>query len=178
MTSAGHRRRDVGAEQSRADRCERQRQHRRSALGAPRRPRKRHAARVNSAHAQLSRPAQRHQCLAALLLASEHLLRERDATIATQGDALLNMQAQLTTRAAEIEPLKLRSLSCSACSSAVSPRSWITKSNTSNCSSKICRPTTPKRSGKCRRRERRRASGRRANHCPPATRPNSALATG
>ena len=46
--------------------------------------------------------------LKALLLASERLVRERDATIATQGDALLNMQAQLTTRAAEIEHLKLQ----------------------------------------------------------------------
>lgn len=32
--------------------------------------------------------------LKSLLLASERLVRERDATIATQGDALLNMQAQ------------------------------------------------------------------------------------
>jgi hypothetical protein len=31
--------------------------------------------------------------LKVLLLASERLVRERDATIATQGDALLNMQA-------------------------------------------------------------------------------------
>ena len=46
--------------------------------------------------------------LKALLLASERLVRERDATIASQGDALLNMQAQLTTRAAEIEHLKLQ----------------------------------------------------------------------
>jgi chromosome segregation ATPase len=46
--------------------------------------------------------------LKALLLASERLVRERDATIAAQGDALLNMQAQLTTRAAEIEHLKLQ----------------------------------------------------------------------
>src|SRR5450830_1728350 len=46
--------------------------------------------------------------LKALLLASERLVRERDATIATQGNALLNMQAQLTTRAAEIEHLKLQ----------------------------------------------------------------------
>lgn len=46
--------------------------------------------------------------LKALLLASERLVRERDATIATQGDALLNMQVQLTTRGAEIEHLKLQ----------------------------------------------------------------------
>ena len=46
--------------------------------------------------------------LKALLLASERLVRERDATIASQGDALLNMQAQLTTRGAEIEHLKLQ----------------------------------------------------------------------
>ena len=46
--------------------------------------------------------------LKTLLLASERLVRERDATIATHGDALLNMQAQLTTRAAEIEHLKLQ----------------------------------------------------------------------
>ena len=46
--------------------------------------------------------------LKALLLASARLVRERDATIATQSDALLNMQAQLTTRTAEIEHLKLQ----------------------------------------------------------------------
>jgi len=46
--------------------------------------------------------------LKALLLASERLVRERDATIASQGDALLNMQAQLTTGGAEIEHLKLQ----------------------------------------------------------------------
>jgi len=46
--------------------------------------------------------------LKALLPASERLVRERDATIPPQGDALLNMQAQLTTRAAEIEHLKLQ----------------------------------------------------------------------
>ena len=46
--------------------------------------------------------------LKALLLASARLVRERDATIATQGDALLTMQAQLTTRGAEIEHLKLQ----------------------------------------------------------------------
>ena len=46
--------------------------------------------------------------LKVLLLASERLVRERDATIASQGDALLNMQAQLTTRGAEIEHLKLQ----------------------------------------------------------------------
>lgn len=39
--------------------------------------------------------------LKALLLASERLVRERDAPIATQSDALLNLQAHSTTPAAE-----------------------------------------------------------------------------
>lgn len=44
----------------------------------------------------------------ALLRASERLVCERDATIASQDDVLPNMQAQLTTRGAEIAHLKLQ----------------------------------------------------------------------
>jgi transposase len=45
--------------------------------------------------------------LKALLLASERSVRERDAAIAAHDDVVLGLRAQLNTRAAEIEQLKL-----------------------------------------------------------------------
>ena len=71
--------------------------------------------------------------LKALLLASERRVQERD-------DQVAGLEAQLNTRAAEIEHLKLWIAKLRRMRFGRKPRNWATRSSSWNCSWKICKP--------------------------------------